>query len=463
MGCDYRDQLRDKMRTTRKLLYPFLAPDANWLPPFQCPQPGFRNKAKMVISGSRNAIILGAPPTSRYPHGVDLEDCPLYPHSIRVAFTPIREWLLRLGARPYQIESHRGELRHVVISANPSGELMIRLVLRSKAALKRVENTWAELAMLVPKLRVFSVNIQPEHTALIDGPEEIVLSPERFLRMPGVGTDLFVAPGAFFQTNTAGALAMYSQAAAWARQLRPSLVWDLYCGVGGFGFALADALGGFPTGSLDASPGTCADSLNAGTVEDKTGGTNQSCQVIGVELAGAAIEGAKHAVKLQREFHEPKKDDRAVHRQAVQERPSHKQARYTRTGREKEASKPNRRFASGRNENKSFAGSTRTTGGFTSELRFITADAGKWIKNQKKMATPDLLVVNPPRRGLGSELSKWIEQSGIPHVIYSSCYQPSLVDNLHRMKSYRVTELKLVDMFPQTHHVESVVLMSKTD
>ncbi|NMX04546.1 23S rRNA methyltransferase, partial [Mobiluncus mulieris] len=71
------------------------------------------------------------------------------------------------------------------------------------------------------------------------------------------------------------------------------------------------------------------------------------------------------------------------------------------------------------------------------------------------------LVVNPPRRGLGNELSKWIEKSEIPHVIYSSCYQPSLVDNLHRMKSYRVTELKLVDMFPHTRHVETIVLLSR--
>ncbi|MBB5846293.1 23S rRNA (uracil747-C5)-methyltransferase [Mobiluncus mulieris] len=417
MGQDYRDQVRDKMRTTRRMLYPFLTPDTKWNSPFQCPQPGFRNKAKMVISGSKKTITLGLAPTPRHPHGVDLEKCPLYPESIRATFAPIRQWLLRLGARPYQIDAHRGELRHVLVSANPAGELMVRLVLRSKAALKRVENTWPDLARELPGLRVFSVNIQPEHTTLIDGPEEIVLSPQRFLPMPGVGTDLFLAPGAFFQTNTAGALALYNQAAEWAARLRPGLVWDLYCGVGGFGFAVADSLGANP------SPGEAG------------GGEPGSCQVIGVELAGAAIEGAKHAAQLQR---------------ATPGQAPHENQTTQVTG-----------DTTGSNTTDNITTNQVISKPAANGLRFITADAGKWIKNQKKLVTPDLLVVNPPRRGLGNELSKWIEKSEIPHVIYSSCYQPSLVDNLHRMKSYRITELKLVDMFPHTRHVETIVLLSR--
>lgn len=91
---------------------------------------------------------------------------------------------------------------------------------------------------------------------------------------------------------------------------------------------------------------------------------------------------------------------------------------------------------------------------------FITADATKWATNQK-LVPPDLVVANPPRRGLGSELSSWLEHSGIPHLIYSSCFQETLVADLRRMRSYRITAAKLVDTFPHTSHVETVCLMSR--
>lgn len=91
---------------------------------------------------------------------------------------------------------------------------------------------------------------------------------------------------------------------------------------------------------------------------------------------------------------------------------------------------------------------------------FITADATKWATNQK-LVPPDLVVANPPRRGLEPELSSWLEHSGIPHLIYSSCFQETLVANLRRMRSYRITAAKLVDMFPHTSHVECLVLLSR--
>ena len=74
---------------------------------------------------------------------------------------------------------------------------------------------------------------------------------------------------------------------------------------------------------------------------------------------------------------------------------------------------------------------------------------------------PEALVVNPPRRGLGPELAAWIEESGIPTVIYSSCHAPSLVRDLSAMPSLSVRRARLFDMFPQTDHAETMVLLSR--
>ena len=95
----------------------------------------------MVVSGSKKSIVLGLAPTKNHPAGVDLQSCPLYVPAIRAAFAPIRAWLQRLGARPYNIATAKGEVKYALVSANPAGELMVRLVLRSKAALHRIENT----------------------------------------------------------------------------------------------------------------------------------------------------------------------------------------------------------------------------------------------------------------------------------------------------------------------------------
>ena len=70
---------------------------------------------------------------------------------------------------------------------------------------------------------------------------------------------------------------------------------------------------------------------------------------------------------------------------------------------------------------------------------------------------PDLVVVNPPRRGIGAELAGWLERSGVPRVLYSSCHAPSLGRDLAAMPSLRPVRGRVLDMFPQTGHFEVLV------
>ena len=84
-----------------------------------------------------------------------------------------------------------------------------------------------------------SVNLQPEHKAVLEGDREIVLTEQETLRMRVAGLDLHLRPQSFFQTNTAMAAELYARARAWTADLAPASVWDLYCGVGGFALSLA--------------------------------------------------------------------------------------------------------------------------------------------------------------------------------------------------------------------------------
>lgn len=72
---------------------------------------------------------------------------------------------------------------------------------------------------------------------------------------------------------------------------------------------------------------------------------------------------------------------------------------------------------------------------------------------------PDLVVVNPPRRGIGPRLAGLLEGSGVPAVLYSSCHPQTLVRDLAAMPSLRAQRARLFDMFPHTDHAEVLVLL----
>ena len=92
-----------------------------------------------------------------------------------------------------------------------------------------------------------------------------------------------------------------------------------------------------------------------------------------------------------------------------------------------------------------------------SRVRFAAGDATAFALSAP--SAPDLVVVNPPRRGIGAELAGWLERSGAAHVLYSSCNAASLAKDLAAMPSLRPVKARVFDMFPQTTHFEVMVLL----
>ena len=84
-----------------------------------------------------------------------------------------------------------------------------------------------------------SVNLLPEHKAVLEGELEVPLTADETLAMRLDDVVLHLRPGSFFQTNTAIAAGLYRQAREWIDELAPASVWDLYCGVGGFALHVA--------------------------------------------------------------------------------------------------------------------------------------------------------------------------------------------------------------------------------
>ncbi len=76
---------------------------------------------------------------------------------------------------------------------------------------------------------------------------------------------------------------------------------------------------------------------------------------------------------------------------------------------------------------------------------------------------PDFVVVDPPRSGLGDRVARLLAKLGAARVAYVSCDPATLARDLVTLvaSGYRVEQVHLVDLFPQTFHLESVVQLAK--
>jgi 23S rRNA (uracil1939-C5)-methyltransferase len=75
----------------------------------------------------------------------------------------------------------------------------------------------------------------------------------------------------------------------------------------------------------------------------------------------------------------------------------------------------------------------------------------------------DLVVLNPPRIGVDATVTETLVTAGPPRLIYVSCDPATLARDIGRLSSaYEVVDVRAFDLFPQTAHVEVVVVLKRT-
>lgn len=359
----YQQQLDTKAEHARAVLAD--CGGLRWLPPVPSRPSGFRNKAKMVVAGTVDAPTLGILDPGG--DGTDLRACGLYSPAMQAFLPEVAAFITTAGLTPYDVSLRRGELKHVLVTESPSGEYLVRFVLRSTESMPRLRKHLPGFLEANPAAVVVSANLQPQHKAVLEGPEEIVLTEQTTLPVTVNDVDLHLGARSFFQTNTDVAAALYRQAREWADGLEPRQVLDLYCGVGGFALHLA-------------APGR---------------------RVLGVELSEQAVHSARAT----------------AHEQGLLD--------------------------------------VEFAAGDATDPSQVTGGSGA------QAAAADLVVVNPPRRGLGPELCAWIEASAAQALIYSSCRVETLARDLAALPAFRAEQARLLDMFPHTDHYEVIVLLRR--
>jgi 23S rRNA (uracil747-C5)-methyltransferase len=196
-----------------------------------------RNKAKFAIKGKPGELYLTIPSID---NESKIEACPLHEIGINKTAHEILHLLNEYQLEAYDPKTKKGELKFFIITKGANEQYMMKLVIRSKNLLSKLEKIYRENTGYFDCYGVMTVNINPKHTSIIEGIEEFMLSDINNFYIEMDEYNHFLGPSGFFQTNTSMANKLYQYASQFCLQNKILHVLDLYCGSGGFSFAISD-------------------------------------------------------------------------------------------------------------------------------------------------------------------------------------------------------------------------------
>ena len=197
----------------------------------------YRNKLEYSFTRSRDGPALGFHKAGRWDEVLEIERCWLTTdlgNAIRLA---VRDWAREEGLEAYSQEDGSGYLRHLVVrEGRNTGQALVQLV--------TAPGEKFETGYLVDVLRRFP-EVRSIHWAVNDTPAEAknlttrLLWGEEAIEEELLGLRFRIRPNAFLQTNTEMAEVLYRLAIEYAGLTGEQTVYDLYCGTGTIGLAMA--------------------------------------------------------------------------------------------------------------------------------------------------------------------------------------------------------------------------------
>jgi 23S rRNA (uracil1939-C5)-methyltransferase len=187
----------------------------------------YRNKLEYTFGSDEGELVLGFHARGRWDRVVGVEDCLLASEPGNAARNRVRDWAQATGLDAYDRRSRKGLLRNLVVrEGRRTGRLQTRLVTSAGE---------------VPRPPV------DLHT-VIEGPSGGTEGPTGVLGSERLSEELSdlrleISHAAFFQTNTEMAERLYEVAREYAGLSGSERVFDLYCGIGTLGLAMAHEAG----------------------------------------------------------------------------------------------------------------------------------------------------------------------------------------------------------------------------
>jgi len=245
-GCRFQDyayerqleakhaQVRDALKRIARIPEPPLEPIVP-----AASQLRYRNKVEYSFTATPDGPALGFHRAGRWDEVLPLDECLLTTDVGNAIRDAVRDWAREEGLPAYDQETQKGYLRHLVVrEGRNTGQVLVVLV---TAAGERFDPDYLiEVLQRFPQVRSI-------HWGINDAPAEVTSVPTRLLwgaewiEEKLLGLRFRVRPNAFLQTNTEMAECLYALARDAAGLTGSETVYDLYCGTGTIGLALAPA------------------------------------------------------------------------------------------------------------------------------------------------------------------------------------------------------------------------------
>ena len=169
---------------------------------------------------------------------IDTDSCQIQKELADKVLIGVKKILKKFNVSPYDEDSHKGILRHVMSRVGFNGELMIVLV----TAFKNLPNEKSIVKAIrseIPEVSTLQQNIQTFHNNVILGRETKILFGKPTIKDKIGNLEFNISARSFFQVNTSQAEILYKTAKNFAELTGKEILIDAYCGTGTIGLFMA--------------------------------------------------------------------------------------------------------------------------------------------------------------------------------------------------------------------------------
>lgn len=204
----------------------------------------YRNKAAVPVGASSADGGLLAGFYARGSHRIiDMDDCLIQHEHNDEVIRVVKRIGRELGAAPYNEETGRGVLRHVMARTGVvTGEIMVVLVTNGRK-LPLVESWIERIRRELPAVKSIIQNVNERDTNVIFGDDTFVLWGSEVIYDELDGIRFAISARSFYQVNPAQTVALYRKAVEYAGLTGTETVIDAYCGIGTISLFLARQAG----------------------------------------------------------------------------------------------------------------------------------------------------------------------------------------------------------------------------
>lgn len=228
-GEETTEQTKEETERNAVVMEPIIGMENPWR---------YRNKAQFPFGRNKDGNIVTGFYAGRTHDIVEQEDCLLGVEENREILSIIRNFMEEYKIEPYNEETHRGLVRHVLIRKGfQTGELMVCLVINGRKL--PGQQALTERLLEIPGMTSISLNVNQEKTNVILGKELINLWGEGHITDYIGAVQYRISPLSFYQVNPVQTERLYGTALEYAGLTGNETVWDLYCGIGTISLFLA--------------------------------------------------------------------------------------------------------------------------------------------------------------------------------------------------------------------------------